>query len=319
MTDQEPAAAPIPAWIQRSLNISQQDCIGLDGGLASELEDRGYRFKTSLWSAQLLLDNPSAIYRSHLNYLEAGAQIITSSSYQATVQGLSTQGIDSDKAQNILIDSVNIAIRARDHAARKTGRPALVAASIGPYGAYLADGSEYCGNYGLEADTLAAFHQRRIELLDASEADILACETIPDYHEACALAQLLKNVSTPCWTSFCCQDGNALQDGTSIEQAVALFEDIETVFAVGVNCTPPEYIAPLIQKIHALVPEKIVIAYPNSGERYRRGAWSGKRALERWQEDCRQWIDCGAKIIGGCCRIGPKEIGQLAKMLAQTH
>lgn len=316
MADHNPSSAVLPNWLQSALNLSANDVVCLDGGLATELENRGYRFNTKLWSAELLLNNPTAIYDSHMAYLEAGARIITSASYQATLQGLSDSGIDSCRSRKILVDSIDIALQARDDYQGKSGsRNALVAASIGPYGAYLADGSEYRGNYGLNTQSLVDFHQERIELLDGSGADILALETIPDHHEAHALASILKNVSTPCWISFSCSDADHLRDGTSIEKSATLFRENQSVCAIGVNCTSPEYITPLIHKLRSLVSGKTVIVYPNSDEDYQPGTWPGKHSLNRWQQDCRDWINAGARIIGGCCRIRPDEIRQLADII----
>ncbi len=165
----------------------------LDGGLATELESQGYQLNTKLWSAELLLKNPQAIYDSHMAYLQAGAQIITTASYQATLQGLLEYGIDLDRSQKLLTNSVEIVAQARDNFHGRSGTgTALVAASISPYGAYLADGSEYHGNYGLNSQSLVDFHQNRVNLLDQSRADILAFETTPDYQEALALTYIIK-------------------------------------------------------------------------------------------------------------------------------
>lgn len=316
MPDRGSNASPVPSWVFSSLDLPEGSVVCLDGGLATELESRGFGLGTALWSAQLLIDNAGAVHDSHLAYLEAGARIITSASYQATLQGFAEQGIEPERAREMLLESVRIARRSRDDAKAGTGHSALVAASIGPYGAYLADGSEYRGNYGLDADRLEDFHRERIEILDRSGADLLACETVPDYIEACALARILEEeASTPSWISFCCRDGSVLHDGTPIEEASAVFEGIERVFAVGVNCTAPEHVPSLIGRIRSAVPDKAVVVYPNSGECYRDGAWTGERAASRWERDCREWIECGARIVGGCCRIGPCEIGQLARIV----
>ncbi|MCY4219999.1 MAG: homocysteine S-methyltransferase [Gammaproteobacteria bacterium] len=319
MASQNPTTAEFPFWMQNALKLSAHDVVCLDGGLATELEARGYQFNTKLWSAKLLLNNPQAIYDSHIAYLKAGARIITSASYQATLQGLYDSGIDADRSRKLLIDSVEIASQARDVYRSKSGtETALVAASIGPYGAYLADGSEYYGNYGLNTQSLVNFHQERVNLLDKSEADILAFETIPDYHEALALAHISTNVSTPCWVTFSCSDEGHLRDGTPIESVAKLFKQNRSVFAIGVNCTSPEHITSLIQKIRCTVPCKRIIVYPNSGEDYHLGKWSGKHSLNRWQQDCCDWIHAGAQIIGGCCRIGPNEIRQLARIIESS-
>ncbi len=319
MSDHNPDNATLPNWMQNSLELSANDVVCLDGGLATELECRGYQFNTKLWSAELLLNNPTAIYDSHMNFLKAGARILTSASYQATLQGLSDYGIDTDSSHALVTKSVQITAQARDDYQSKSGSGmALVAASIGPYGAYLADGSEYHGNYGLSKQSLIDFHQEKVCLLDKSRADMLAFETVPDYHEALALAQIITTILTPCWISFSCRDERHLRDGTPIENVARLFAQNPSVLAIGVNCTPPDHITPLIRKIRSAAPCKPVIVYPNSGEDYHLGTWSGKHSLNRWQQDCCDWIHAGARIIGGCCRVGPHQITQLARIIESS-
>ncbi len=193
----------------------------------------------------------------------------------------------------------------------------LIAASIGPYGAVLADGSEYSGAYDVSASELGEFHADRIALLDRSDADLLAFETIPSCFEAEVLADLLQDVQSPAWVSFSCRDDTAISDGTPIEEAVRLFEDHPRVLAVGVNCTPPQYMLPLIRKIGAAVPEKAILVYPNSGESYEVGtrSWSGTATPTEWSKAARTWVDAGAHLIGGCCRTGPEHIRAIAASL----
>ncbi|MFQ5350419.1 MAG: homocysteine S-methyltransferase, partial [Thermoanaerobaculia bacterium] len=215
----------------------------LDGGLATELEARGHDIGDELWSARLLLDDPESIRRLHLDYLEAGADCIVSASYQASVEGFVPRGLSEAEAEATLRRAVELARAARDEFWRSAGhrtdrsRP-LVAASVGPYGAFLADGSEYTGDYGLDADGLARFHRRRLEILAGCGADLLACETIPSAVEAGVLADLLAELpACHAWISFSCRDGERLRDGTEIARIAARLADSPRVVAVGVNCT----------------------------------------------------------------------------------
>ena len=290
----------------------------LDGGLGSELDARGYDVSSPLWSAELISSHPDAILQVHRDYLDAGAHCIISASYQASIPGLEAAGYESAEIRAVFQQTIAIAQRARDEFLRASpdcGYQPLVAASIGPYGAYLADGSEYRGNYGIDDEALRSFHARRLCWLDESGADLLACETIPDLQEARVLAQLLESASTPSWVSFCCRDAQSLHDGNSLGDAVELFQSLPSVFAVGVNCCAIDIVEELIRNLRALAPNKMVVVYPNSGAQYdaERKRWYGQETSQQWSQQATVWRQAGASIIGGCCRIGPEHIRQLAK------
>ena len=289
----------------------------LDGGLGSELDRRGHDISSSLWAAELLINNPRAIAGVHRDYLDAGAQCITSASYQASVPGFASIGVASQRARDLFHHSVEIARNAcNEFLSQNPGcdyQP-LVAASVGPYGAYLADGSEYTGNYGVEDRTLVDFHRQRLEWLDQADADVLACETIPSLQEAAVLCRLLKSVNTPAWLSFSCQNDRLLNDGSTIAEAAALFERHPRVVAVGVNCSAPQTIAALVGRIKSALPGKAIVVYPNSGEHYDAlsKTWHGVETPLQCADAARTWFDAGASIIGGCCRMGPAHIAAIA-------
>ena len=308
--------------------LAQQGVLIVDGGLATELEMRGHDLRDSLWSAKLLLNKPKAIQQVHFDYLQAGADCIISASYQATIAGFMQRGLSQAQAVDLLQLSVQLAVAARDDFWRRAEtqqnqqarlRP-IVAASIGPYGAYLADGSEYSGEYGLTEEALMAFHRQRWHILAATQADLLACETIPSHIEARALARLL--LETPqcyAWFSFSCRDGKHISDGTPLADVVAPLANITQVAALGINCTPPEYLPSLIAEIRRIT-DKPIIVYPNSGETY-------DTVTEQWQEETRskdfvisahQWHQDGATLIGGCCRVHPKHIRTLSQRLKHS-
>jgi len=273
----------------------------IDGGLATQLEAQGCNINNPLWSASVIASNPQAIVDAHRAYLEAGAQIIITASYQAT---------DPD----MLLRSVALAREARDDFAAGGGGYALVAASIGPYGAVLSDGSEYRGDYAIDADELHDFHHGRLELLDTSGADLLACETIPSLTEGIVLGGLLRDAQSPAWISFSCRDGECINDGTPIEEAADLFRDHPRVLAVGINCTRPQFAVSLIRRIRAVLPGKAIVAYPNSGEEFDASdkTWSGTVTANDWAAAAQTWVSAGASIIGGCCRTGPAHIRAMA-------
>lgn len=252
-------------------------------------------------------------------YLKAGARIITTASYQASIPGLMNLGFSQAEAEKLIIKSVLLGEEAvkqftTDHPAKPTP---FIAASIGPYGAYLADGSEYRGHYEIDDTELDSFHRRRIQLLDQTCADILACETIPSYNEAKVLSAILKEASKPSWVSFSCKNHQLINDSTKIEKAVAVFEDNPKVIAVGVNCTHPKYITELIQKIKRTVPKKQVVVYPNSGEAYNPETkqWTELADASAFADTAQQWQASGARFIGGCCRIGPEQIKRLSESI----
>lgn len=294
----------------------------LDGGLATELETRGADLSDALWSARLLLDDPARIRAAHRAYLEAGADVLITASYQASARGFAARGLDAAASAALLRRSVALAREARaaflatpDGAARR--RP-LVAASVGPYGAVLADGSEYRGDYGLGAAELAAFHRPRLEVLAAAGADWLALETIPCLAEAAVLVALLEALpadAPPAWLSFACRDGARLASGEPFAEAAALAAGSPRVFAFGVNCCPPAAVAPLLARAGAISP-KPLLAYPNRGDTWDPEArrWvggSGARGAEL-AEMAPRWVAAGARLVGGCCRVGPPEIAAIA-------
>lgn len=294
----------------------------LDGGLATELETQGFDIAGVLWSAALLESNPGAIVAAHRAYLDAGADCIISASYQASRQGFMLLGMSAAAADKLIASSVKLACTARSDflaANPATSRSPIVAASIGPYGAALADGSEYTGSYDASAAELREFHQSRLEILDRSGADVLACETIPDIVEAEVLCELLRDVATPAWISFSCRDEERISDGTLLREAVALFADHPRVLATGVNCTPPGLISALIGEAQKGAPRKAVVVYPNSGETYHAAdnSWSGFACDLDGGFPVSDWHDAGAKLIGGCCRTGPAHIAAIRSRLKE--
>lgn len=291
----------------------------LDGGLSNELERLGCDLNQKLWSAKLLDSNPEAIVLAHLAYLEAGAQCIITSSYQATLPGFMAIGFDKAAARALILKSVQLAEEARRRF--MLSHPdypfPLIAASIGPYGAYLANGAEYRGDYGISDQELTDFHQPKIDLLASSQADILACETIPSFQEAKVLSILLKNKRKAAWVSFSCKNGQHICDGTPIEDCAALFSDHPTVFAIGVNCTSPAYISELIHSLKRKSGEKKLIVYPNTGAIYQpvSKTWSQLSESASCEVMVSEWINLGADILGGCCGIGPEQIKAMGKSM----
>ncbi|WP_199103090.1 homocysteine S-methyltransferase [Aquitalea sp. ASV11] len=297
--------------------LAQRDCLLLDGALATELEARGFDLADPLWSARVLLEAPLAIARLHLDYLQAGADIITTSSYQASFEGFARRGLDRQQAAGLMQLSVDLALQARQRfmAGQPEGATApLVAASVGPYGAMLADGAEYRGNYGLSVAQLMDFHRPRLAVLAASGADLLACETIPCPQEAEALARLLQQEfpATPAWISFSCRDAEHVWQGERLADCMAMLDAVPQVVALGVNCTDPRLLEALLGQA-ASVTSRPLLAYPNSGEHWdtERHCWQGSASVEGFVALAQRWRAAGARLIGGCCRTGPAHIAAL--------
>ncbi|GKU86549.1 hypothetical protein SLEP1_g1061 [Rubroshorea leprosula] len=302
----------------------------IDGGLATELERHGADLNDPLWSAKSLLTSPHLVRSVHLDYLEAGADIIITASYQATIQGFEAKGFSRQESEAILKKSVEIAREARDMYIENCSksscegvedgkllknRPILIAASVGSYGAYLADGSEYSGNYGdsITIENLKDFHRRRIQILAESGADLIAFETVPNKIEAQAYAELLEEegIKIPAWFSFNSKDGVNVVSGDSLLECVSIAESCKRVVAVGINCTPPRFIHGLILAIKKVTAKPIVI-YPNSGERYdaERKEWVENTGVsdEDFVSYVNKWCEVGASLVGGCCRTTPNTI-----------
>lgn len=304
--------------------IDKNGAMILDGGLATELENQGHNLKHHLWSARLLLTDPDAIRHAHRSYLEAGSMCITTASYQASIAGLAAEGLSESNAKRLLMDSVSIAKQAVAdfvgqgcHAAG-VDRP-IVAGSIGPYGAYLADGSEYRGTYGISRSELKEFHEARLDAICGAEPDLLACETIPCKQEAEVLLDLLQKVPDAlAWISFSCADGERINDGTPLKDCAAMLEEHDQVFAIGVNCTAPQYVSSLVKIIRDVAPGKRVVVYPNSGQLYNQVSktWTGQSSTACFGDFSKEWRDAGATLIGGCCQTGPGHIRAIRESIS---
>ncbi|XP_074309469.1 homocysteine S-methyltransferase 1 [Silene latifolia] len=302
-------------------------CAIIDGGFATQLEKHGASINDPLWSALCLIQDPHLIQRVHLEYMEAGADILVTSSYQATIPGFLSRGMSMEEAESLLVKSVKLAIQSRDEfwstvsvIAENSYKRALVAASIGSYGAYLADGSEYSGIYGDDVSLakLKDFHRRRLQVLAGAGPDILAFETIPNKLETQAIVELLEdeNIDIPSWICFSSVDGENAPSGESFEDCLNVINKSNKVAMAGINCAPPQFVDTLIRRFKKLT-HKMIVVYPNSGE-----IWDGR--AKRWlPSQCSddkaftsmalRWREAGAKLIGGCCRTTPSTIRGISK------
>jgi homocysteine S-methyltransferase len=304
-----------------------QPLMVLDGALATELEVLGADLRDPLWSAKCLVENPNLIRTVHLNYFNAGADLATTATYQASFAGFAQRGLDAQSAASLMRSAVALASSARDEfwalsQNRVNRQRPLIAASVGPYGATLGDGSEYRGQYGLGIEELLDFHRPRLRVLADSGADLLACETIPCLAEAKALAHaLLEFPELTAWMSFSCRDGWHNAEGENLGDCVEHLNGYPQITAVGVNCSKPEYVASLLDTLRDRTAKPLLV-YPNSGEAYNPHSkhWAGHAASLQFGEQALVWYRRGARLIGGCCRTSfsdIRDIRQCAESLRQ--
>ncbi|KAK4547422.1 hypothetical protein LTR36_001078 [Oleoguttula mirabilis] len=314
--------------------IAHRGTLVIDGALATELEGRGHDLNHALWSAKILRDDPEAIRKVHLDYYLAGADIATTASYQASEQGLLEHfGMDYQASQELIKLSVQLAQRARVEANEQiypgglpadsaSSRKLLVAGSVGPYGAYLSDGSEYRGDYQRTAEEFKDFHRPRIHALVDADVDMLAVETMPSMPEIEAVCSLLETEfrDVTAWVSCTLKDAEHLSDGTPLKDVLALVSRYEQIVAFGVNCVPVQLVEPALRHLSSLREGStpVLLCYPNSGEIWDAGSktWSGPKPYgHAVSNQARKWTAAGAKLVGGCCRTGPKDIEAIAKAL----
>ena len=326
--------------------VKEKGPLVLDGAFGTELERHGCNIHDELWSSKMLIENPEIIKKVHISYLAAGADIIESSGYQATVAGFKAHGYGTEEALNLVNLSVRLAVQARNEFLEAKANDALtlrgitlgeqlpdgsvryfsegalpkplVAASVGPYGAFLADGSEYRGDYGVQTEYLEVFHIPRIALFCEENPDVLSFETIPSYAEAIAIARAMSDPFTskgiPGWISFSCKDGHHVSSGETIIKCAQMIDKVHPITGIGINCTKPEYVESLIKDIRT-VTDKPIAVYPNLGESYdsKTKTWYGDAAS--FVDYVEVWRKAGAQIIGGCCRTTPEIIGDIAKKI----
>jgi homocysteine S-methyltransferase len=318
--------------------LESGELLPADGALATELEARGCNLDDPLWSAKVLLEQPRLIRDVHSDYFRAGARIATTASYQATPQGFARRGMGEREALDLVALSVRLADEARrEHlAANPDTGPLLIAGSVGPYGAYLADGSEYRGDYTLSRKAFMDFHRPRIAALVDTGVDFLACETLPSFAETEALLALTEEFDVESWFSFSLRDGAHISDGTALAVVAELVNAHPLVAAVGVNCVPLQLVSPALAALHGAT-DKPLVAYPNSGETYDpatktwgpaepsgstghgQGEASDDVQPRNLAGGTARWRELGAGIIGGCCRTTPGDIAAVARVLSPQH
>jgi homocysteine S-methyltransferase len=273
----------------------------LDGGLSTALEAQGLTFDGAMWTGELLLTNPEAMTAAHRSFVDAGADIVITGSYQLSFEGGRRAGWTDDDVERALRNSTTAArLAANDDT--------LVAASIGPFGAQLNDGSEFRGNYGVVDTVIRDYHDRRLDILLDTEPDLLALETMPDLAEVRVLLELIesKSADMPFWVSFTVTEPGAISGGGTFAEACALVEQYGNAMAVGINCSPLSVITPTLSGVETDLP---FVVYPNAGQTWDSASmtWAGEAEFAT-ADHIDEWVGLGARIVGGCCGYGPSNL-----------
>ena len=303
--------------------LEQKKHMIIDGALASELQRRGCDLNDSLWSAKVLIEQPELIQQVHYDYFKAGADCAITASYQATPMGFAQKGIELEESIKLIKTSVKLAQQAKMQYLNdiKQDKALLIAGSVGPYGAYLANGSEYTGDYQLSESEFIAFHKDRVTALIDAGVDILACETMPSFLEIKALVKLIQQFPiVNCWFSLTLEDQQHISDGTPLTEVIEYLNSIEQIVSVGINCIALEKVTPALEVLSKLT-SKPLIVYPNSGEEY-------DPTTKQWHKNHHHnctfanqldtWIKLGAKLIGGCCQTTPEDIVEIHQLLNKS-
>ncbi|MBK8758272.1 MAG: homocysteine S-methyltransferase [Actinomycetales bacterium] len=296
--------------------LAAGEVIVLDGGFSTQLEARGHDLSDSLWSARLLLDDPTEIRAAHADFFAAGARIATTASYQVSESGFQAAGRTAAQAREALRRSVIEARVAADTAQAHDGLQRWVAGSVGPYGATLADGSEYRGDDRLSVAELRAWHRPRLHALADADPDVLAVETIPSLREVEALCAELDTLGMPFWLSVTPHDGR-LRPGEPLAAAYGIVASTSNRLAVGANCCDPAEFDPVASAARQAADGIPVVFYPNSGETWDAIArrWTGAPTIPGLAAN---WVASGARLVGGCCRVTPDQIRTVAASVTST-
>jgi homocysteine S-methyltransferase len=281
--------------------MTDTQVFALDGGLSTALEAQGFVIDGAMWTGELLLTNPEAVTAAHRSFVDAGADIIITGSYQLSFEGGRRAGWTDDEVEQALRNSTTAArLAAKDDT--------LVAASIGPFGAHRNDGSEFRGNYGVADSAIRDYHDRRIDILLDTEPDLLALETMPNIAEVRVLLELIesKSADMPFWVSFTVTEPGVINGGGTFAEACALVEQYGNAMAVGINCSPLSVITPTLSGVDTDLP---FVVYPNAGQTWDSDAmaWSGEPEFTSASQ-VDEWVNLGARIVGGCCGYGPSKL-----------
>ncbi|CAI2635763.1 MULTISPECIES: homocysteine S-methyltransferase [Apilactobacillus] len=283
--------------------INQQDHILIDSSMSTGLEERGLKLNSNLWTAAALESHEDLIVDVHKKYFDAGSSMTTTNTYQASVPGLVKAGYSENQAIALIKKAVELADRGRNESTNPN--PKWLLGGVGPYGAFLANGSEYTGDYSLTDEEYIAFHEGRIKAMVEAGIDVLILETLPNINELKAITEYTKQFDIPVIVAASLRDKSHLADGSSLIEVASFLESQEHVIAYGLNCTKPQLVTPALKVLKQSHPtHKPFIAFPNSGATYNPEIkeWNhDDLSFEEFDELIAQWFNLDLKFVGGCC------------------
>jgi len=282
----------------------------LDGSLSYPLEKQGYNLNKKLWTGDALINDPNVIKKIHKDYLVAGVDFISTSTYQISYRVLKEMGYNLNEIKDIFKRSVDLVQDAIEET--KIKRKVKIVGSYGPFGASLSDGSEYTGKYKTSDEIIMSYHIDNMNIIKELDIDIVLYETIPCLREIEILSKVVEEYKKEVWISFTCNKDLEFRDGTSIMKACKILSSIENISTIGINCFSPLLAEKAIKKLKKNSNKKILI-YPNSGEIYNNKDknWYGEKYFDNSM--IKKWLALSPDIIGGCCRVGFEDIQNMRK------
>jgi homocysteine S-methyltransferase len=282
----------------------------LDGSLSYPLEKQGYNLNKKLWTGDALINDPNVIKKVHKDYLIAGVDFISTSTYQISYNVLEAMDYSLNEIKDVFKRSVNLVEQAIQETNIK--REIKIVGSYGPYGASLSNGSEYTGKYDTSDNIIMDYHIKNMNIIKELDIDIILYETIPCLREIEILSKLVEEYKKEVWVSFTCNKDLEFRDGSSIIKACKILSSIEVISTIGINCFSPLLAEKAIKKLKDNSNKKILI-YPNSGEIYNNKDkdWYGEKYFDRSM--IKKWLALSPDIIGGCCRVGFEDIKNMRK------
>ena len=280
----------------------------LDGSMSFPMEQLGYNLKNKLWTGKALINNPDLIKDIHKGYIDAGADFISTSTYQISFDRLKNMGYQSEEIKKIFQKSVDIVKDAIEES--KLKKEIKIVGSFGPYASYDPEASEYIGEYDSTDIEIKKFHLNNIRIIEETDLDIILYETIPCLREIKILSEALSHSTKEIWISITCNEEMEFRDGSSFKDACEIISKIEKITTMGINCFSPLLVKKAIDLLKKYSNKKILI-YPNSGEIYnpKERFWTGNNEFNNSM--IKNWLSLYPDIIGGCCRIGYDDIKKM--------
>lgn len=342
----------------------------IDGGLGTELEQRKVNINSLLWSSVALVEAADDVTKLHYDYYHSGANVGITCSYQCSEDSLKASDKEkySSKESRLQVYKESVEVCKRAKIMRMADAKAIellvspeIAGSIGPFGSFLNDGSEFTGGYERSEDEYQAFHEEKLDFFmnGTEEVDYLQLETMPNFEEIKALLMLIKRKNSErketqgksekrFILSLSIRNEEQLADGTPLKAVVKYLHDVgylskdpktTPLMAVGANCLKLKYSVKFVENLTNYMNELQIYGfpisiYPNSGEIYDgiKKNWIFDQSNEKyyttnvngekvcdWKILLDAWIASGAKIIGGCCRVGVRDIVEMNKVVLEYN